>query len=90
MVTGEVAPKDMNVLDYIDIGNSMVQKMTGKPIFTYSFKRKDKVKTMSEGSAVKVNSHQEINSEVLFQRFLVISQAGDLELGNVLQYELST
>jgi hypothetical protein len=89
VVTGVVANDDVNVHEYEAVGKAIVQKMVGQPIFTYSFKRKDKVKTLGDSSLVKVNAEQAINPELLFQRFLVVSQAGDLTLNDIMDYELS-
>ena len=38
---------------------------------------------------MKVNAEQMINPELLFQRFLVVSQTGDLTLHDIMSYELS-
>lgn len=88
VVTGVVANDDVNVHDYEAVGKAIVQKMVDQPIFTYSFKRKDKVKTLGASSSVKVNAEQTISPELLFQRFLVVSQAGDLALQDIMDYEL--
>ena len=90
VVTGVVANDDVNVHEYEAVGKAMVQKMVGQPMFTYSFKRKDIVKTLGDSSLVKVNAEQAINPELLFQRFLVVSQAGDLTLNDIMDYELSS
>ena len=75
VVTRVVANDDVNVRDYEAVGQAIVQKMVDQPIFTYSFKRKDKVKTLGESSSVQVNDEQTVSPELLYQRFLVLSQA---------------
>ena len=75
VVTRVVANDDVNVHDYEAVGKAIVQKMVDQPIFTYSFKRKDKVKTLGESSSVQVNDEQTVSPELLYQRFLVLSQA---------------
>ena len=88
VVTGVVANDDVNVHEYEAIGKNIVQKMVGQGIVTYSFKRRDKAKTLGDSSSVKVNAEQMINPELLFQRFLVVSQTGDLTLHDM-SYEIS-
>ena len=88
VVTRVVANDDVNVHDYEAVGKAIVQKMVDQPIFTYSFKRKDKVKTLGESSSVQVNDEQTVSPELLFQRFLVLSQGGDLTLQDIMDYEL--
>jgi len=88
VVTGMVANDDVNIHDYEAVGKAILQKMVNQPIFTYSFKRKDKVKTLGDSSSVQVNVEQIISPELLFQRFLVLSQAGDLTLQDIMDYEL--
>ena len=48
-----------------------------------------KVKTLASAEAVKVTEERTIDPALLFQRFLVVSQIGDLSVGEVMQYELS-
>ena len=72
VVTGVVANDDVNVHEYEAIGKNIVQKMVGQGIVTYSFKRRDKAKTLGDSLSVKVNAEQMINLEFLFQKFLVV------------------
>ena len=67
----------------------LFDKMIGQPAFTFSFKRKDKAKTLGDVSAVKVAPEQTIDPALLFQRFLVVSKTGELSLQEVMSYELS-
>ena len=66
-----------------------MEKMIGQPAFTFSFKRKDKAKTLGDASAVKVAPEQIIDPALLFQWFLVVSKTGDLSLEDVMSFELS-
>ena len=54
-----------------------------------SFKRSSKVKTLASGSVVKVAEDRTIDPALLFQRFLVVSQTGDLQIDEMMNYELS-
>ena len=49
-----------------------------------SFKWSSKVKTLAPGSAVKVVEDRTIDPELLFQRFLVVSQTGDLQIDEMM------
>jgi len=63
--------------------------MIGKSAFTYKFKRKDRVQTLGNSSAVKIVPDQTIDPALLFHRFLEVSRSGDLSPEEVLTYELS-
>ena len=63
--------------------------MIGQPVFTFSFKRKDKAKTLGDMSAIRVAPDRTIDPALLFQRFLVVSNTGDISLPEVMSYELS-
>ena len=66
-----------------------MQKMIGQPAFTFSFSRKDKAITLGQKSSIKVAPDRTIDSALLFQRFLIVSQTGELSLEEVMHYELS-
>lgn len=89
VVTGINADDDVNVHELISVGREIVKKMENQSIFTYSHKRNMKVKTLASAKAVKVTEERTIDPALLFQRFLVVSQTGDLSVGEVMQYELS-
>ena len=91
IVTGVVANDDVDVHEYTIIGNGIVEQLVGKPIFSVSFKRRDRAKTLAAQSSIKVAKDRTIDPALLFQRFLLISSAGDhsLELTDVMTYELS-
>ena len=63
--------------------------MEGQAIFSYTYKRKAKVKTLAASRTIKITEDQIINPALQFQRFLVVSQSGELGLDEVLHYELS-
>lgn len=46
------------------------------------------MKTLASAKAVKVADERMIEPSLLFQRFMVVSQSGDLSLDEVMQYEL--
>ena len=48
IVTGVVAKEEVNVHEFETVGNDIIEKMIGKPVFGISFKRKDRAKTPTE------------------------------------------
>ena len=89
IITGINADKNVNVHDLFTVGNSIVTEMKGQSVFEYSYKRKNKVKTLASARSIKVSEDRTIDPALLFQRFLVVSQSGDLCLDDVMKYELS-
>ena len=80
---------DVNVQDLFSAGKETVTHMEGQAIFSYTYKRKAKVKTLAASCTIKITEDQTIDPALLFQRFLVVSQSGELGLDEVLPYELS-
>lgn len=89
IITGVNANEDVNVHNLFTIGSETVAKMEGQPVFSFSYKRTMKAKTLASTRAVRVAEDRTIDPALLFQRFLVVSQTGDLSLNEVLSYELS-
>lgn len=46
IVTGVVAKEEVNVHEFETVGNEIIEKMIGKPVFGISFKRKDRQKLL--------------------------------------------
>ena len=89
IINGIVASEDINVHEYEAVGNKIIERMIGQPVFSFSIKRTEKAKTLGNSNALQVAPHRTIDSSVLFQRFLVVSQIGDLSLEDVMSFELS-
>ena len=94
IVTGVVADDSINVDALISVGNRIVNTMDGKDVFTYSFSQKGKVNTLSEPRNIKCG-HEEgktIDPALLFQRLLVVSDAGndEIKFEEVMEYKLPT
>ena len=85
VVTGVVAEDGVNVHDYDSVGRNIMHKMIGQPAFTFSFSRKDKAITLGQKSSIKVAPDRTIDSALLFQRFLIVSQTGELSLEEVMR-----
>ena len=88
IITGINADDDVNVQDLFIVGRE-VKQMEGQHVFEYSCRRKNKVKTLASARSIKVRVDRVIDPALLFQRFLVVSQSGDLCLEEVMKYELS-
>ena len=80
IVTGIEAPSDTNVHEYKTIGTSIINAMVDQPVFQYSFKRKDKAKTLGHSSSMPIAPDRTIDTALLFQRFIVVSQNGVLSM----------
>ena len=88
-VVSVVAEDGVNVHDYDSVGRNIMHKMIGQPAFTFSFSRKDKAITLGQKSSIKVAPDRTIDSALLFQHFLIVSQTGEPSLEEVMCYELS-
>jgi len=89
IVNGVVAQEFVNVHEYEEVGRVIMDNMIGKPAFTFTFRRKDKARTLGETSAVTIAPDRTIDSGLLFERFLVVAKTGELSLEEVMSYELS-
>ena len=63
----------LNVHKYDEVSRAIMHNMIGKPVYTFTFKRKDIAITLGETSAVRIASNRTIYSVLLFQRFLVVA-----------------
>jgi len=88
IITGINANENVNVQNLFEIGKDIVQKMDGQSVFCYSHKRSLKAKTLASSKNVNVSADRSIDPALLFQRFVVVSQTGDLRLDDVMSYEL--
>src|SRR6218665_3662722 len=85
IVNGVVAHELVSVHKYEEVARVIMHNMIGKPVFTFTFRRKDKP------SAVRIAADRTIDSGLrnLFERFLVVAKTGELLLEEVMSYELS-
>ena len=90
IITGVNANKDVNVHDLFTEGYRIVKDMKGKTVFNFSYKRKWKVKTLASSKSVLVANDTTLDPSLLFQRFIMVSQTGDINLAEVMSYELSS
>ena len=90
VVTGiVVAEEAVNVHEYESVGCRIIRKIKGQPAFTFSFSRNDKAATLGQQSTIKIAVDRTIDSALLLQWFMAVSQTGELSLEEVIRYELS-
>ena len=80
IVNGVVDEPDDNVHDFRSVGVAIISKMIGQPVFSVSFQRKYKAKSLASNVSVKVAHDRTIYPGLLFQRFLVMSKTVDMSL----------
>ena len=66
IINGIVANEDVNVHEYEAIGNKIIKRMIGQPVFSFSIKRTEKAKTLGSSTALQVAPHRTIDPSVLF------------------------
>ena len=84
-----MAEEVVNVHEYESVGCRIIHMMKGQPAFTFSFSRKDKAVTLGQQSTIKIAADRTTASALLFQRFMIVSQTGELSMEEVMRYELS-
>ena len=72
------ATGDVDVCHAKEIGQKIMDSMTGIPVAQYTFKRSDQVTTLQSKSSVRVDGQPiDVDPELLFQRLIVASNAID-------------
>ena len=78
IMTGVNANSDVGVCRAKDIGQKIIDSMTGIPVAKYTFKRSGQVSTLQSKSSVRVDGQViHVDPELLFQRLIVASNAVD-------------
>ena len=62
--------------------------MEGKNIFSISFKRSTKVRTLAASEKQSKIDHEAIDPALLFQRLLLVAKSRDLDVVDLLKYEM--
>ncbi|KAJ8874153.1 hypothetical protein PR048_024995 [Dryococelus australis] len=89
IITGITADPCVNVHELHSIGTEIINKMVEKLIYAYYAKRSDRVKTLEYASAVtSAEKNIYIDPTLLFQRMMTFATVGDMNLADVLNYEL--
>ena len=90
-VTGIEAPSDTNVHEYKAVGMNIINTIVSQAAFQYSFKSKYRAKPLDTRLPCQLpQTAPSIPPPLLFQRFIVVSQTGDLSMQEVMKHELST
>ena len=89
IITGVNATECVNVHELFTEGESIVRQMEEQSVFEYKYKRKLKVKTLASKEVVVAHATA-LDHSLLFQRFLTVSQIEDLNLDEMMDYELSS
>ena len=77
-MTGVNATGDIDMCRAKEIGQNIVDSMTGIPVAQYTFKCSDQVTTLQSKSSVRVDGQPiHVDPEFLFQRLIVTSNAID-------------
>ena len=78
IMTGVNATGDVDVCRAKEIGQKIMDSVTGIPVAQYTVKRSDQVTTLQSKSSVHVDGQPiHVNPELLFQRLIVASNAID-------------
>ena len=78
ILTGVNATGDVDLCRAKEIGQTIMDSMTGIPVAQYTFKRNDQVRTIQSKSSVDVDGQPiHVDPELLFQRLIVASNAID-------------
>ena len=80
IITGVNANVDVNVHDLFTIGKEILAKMGGQLVFFFSYRRNMKAKILASASTTRIAEDRAIDSALLLQRFLVVSQTAELSL----------
>ena len=77
----------MNVDKTNEIGYQIVESIIRESILDYTFRRKQQANTLNDKTCMKFNEDVKVDSQLLFQRLLVVGETCD-ELPLVLKHEL--
>ena len=78
IITGINPDTNDSVQNLFIVGTDAMTNMEGQAVFSYSHKRTNAVKKLASTRAVTVDTERGIDSALLFKRFIVVSQSGDL------------
>jgi len=93
IATGVVADKGVNVDEARKVGQKVIERMVGKPVSEFSFKKKEQVVLMNDSSCVKIEGAEvSVHPQLLFQRLISAAQGSVPvdDLDTFFSYELCT
>ena len=88
IANGVTADDEVDLCDFISIGGKVLEKIESAEIFTISFKKCDKVKTLGYSAHVKTFGGGNIDPALLFQRLMLVAKISDLDMNNILKYAM--
>lgn len=86
--TGVTADSKVNVDSSKEVGERIIESISGQSISTYSFKRSQQVVTLNSKNLMKIDEPIFIDTQLLFQRVATVANSMDLDLSDVLTFEL--
>ena len=75
--TGVTADNEVNVDKANEIGSQILESMIAESILGYTFRRKQQAITLNDKTCVKFNEDVKVDSQLLFQRLLVVGERCD-------------
>lgn len=80
----------MNVTDLFNVGGNILKKLPNQEVFSFTCKRNERVQTLSE-ETVSINKECTVKIDVslLFQRLIIATSQGVVDLEEALKHELS-
>ena len=88
-MTGVHAESSVNVEKAREVGQSILDSMTGKAATEYSFTKSNQAITFSAKSSIKVDGEKiQVDPQLFFQRLIIASQSLD-DMSAIFKYELN-
>ena len=88
IMNGVHADSSVNVENAKEIGQTILESMTGKSAVEFKFKRSNQVITLSTKSSVKIDGEKiQVDPQLLFQRLIIASKSLD-DMEAMFQHEL--
>ena len=79
IATGVTTTKEVNVCDVKQIGQRILNSMTGKSVDEYVFKKKDEVVPVSVSTSVTIEQERvHVDPQLLFQRLPTVARATEM------------
>ena len=87
--TGALADNRVNVDSAKNIGKNIIADMEGKAVIDYTFKKKNQAVTLGSKHSVKVDGEEvHVDSQLLFQRLVAVSESTLDDVEDLFRYEL--
>ena len=88
-MTGVHAESSVNVEKARQVGQSILDSMTGKAAAEYPFTKSNQAITFGAKSSIKVGGEKiQVDPQLLFQRLIIASQSLPNDMSAIFKYEL--